>query len=105
MEIRPNKRKIFNQPVWGLLFGIILPLIFFFGVFLIFYFTGKIPELSPKMFYDNLGNSFMKILSLCVLSNLLIYLLFKQLGYWYAIKGLVTSILVYVIVVIILMFI
>lgn len=104
MEIRPNTRKRFNQPIWGFLAGLILPIIIIFGVFLFFYFTNKIPEFNPKIFYEELGKNFMKILSLCVLPNLLIYLLFKKLDYWYAIRGLVASILFFVIFVVILMF-
>lgn len=107
MEIRPNKTKRFNQPFYGLIFGIIFPAIFFLGVFLYFYFTNQNPDFNFKSFIDFLDEKklFIPIVTVCVLPNLLLYVIFKKIDYWYAIKGLVASILFYVIVAIILKFI
>jgi flagellum-specific ATP synthase len=48
--------------------------------------------------------AFTPIMSLCVLPNLGLYFLFKKLDYWYAIKGVIISILAYTILVLILKF-
>lgn len=107
MEIKPNKTKKFNQPFWGLIFGILLPAIFFLGVFLYFYFTSDNPDFNFKLFIDFLTERklFIPIVTACVLPNLLLYIIFKKLDYWYSIKGLVASILLYVILALILKFI
>lgn len=107
MEIKPNKTKKFNQPFWGLIFGILLPAIFFLGVFLYFYFTSDKSDFNFKLFIDFLTerNLFIPIVTACVLPNLLLYIIFKKLDYWYSIKGLVASILLYVILALILKFI
>ncbi|MDR2834718.1 MAG: hypothetical protein LBV69_00760 [Bacteroidales bacterium] len=107
MEIKPNKIKRFNQSFWGLIFGIILPTICFFGVFLYFYISADNDLFTFKSFYMQLQEKkiFIPVISACVIPNLLLYVIFKKLDYWYAIKGLVGSILFFVVVVLILKFI
>lgn len=102
MEIKPNQKKRFNQSIWGLLLGLLLPTILFMCVFLYYYLTTNNPNFNFNFFIH--GKFIIAVITVCVLPNLLLYVIFKKLDYWYAIKGLVTSILIFVIISIILKF-
>lgn len=96
------KPQKFNKPWVGLMLGIIFPLI----CFVIYYFVKTKGIVSFKVYYEILmqHHSFVPVLSLCVIPNLLLYFLFKKLDYWYSIKGVITSIFIYTLLVVVLKF-
>lgn len=104
MEAKPNMIKKYNKPIIGLAFGILLPLISFFIYFLFLFF--KEPELGFVEFLDMLyvTQAFTPVFSLCVLPNLILFFIFKKLDYWYSIKGLILSVLIYTLLVLVLKF-
>ncbi len=103
MEARPNMVKKFNKPIFGLAVGIIVPIIAFFVYYVIEYSMHKIG------FGDFVSVLIEKraILppSLCVFANLIPYFIFKKMGYWYAIKGIVISLVIYTLTFVVLTFI
>jgi hypothetical protein len=105
MEIKPNKVNRYNKPVVGLAIGLLLPLVSLF----IYYFvmSAKNEGLDIQEFFNilNQKNVLVPILSLCVLPNLIPFFVFKKKDHWYAIKGIVTSVFIYLILVIVLKFI
>jgi hypothetical protein len=95
MEIKPNKIKKINQPVFGLLLGISVPLICFLSYFIYLKTKGEELNLSGFINYLKDNEILVIVISVCVLPNLILYFIFKRLGYWYAIKGVVASVLIY----------
>ncbi|NLA24858.1 MAG: hypothetical protein GX879_07825 [Bacteroidales bacterium] len=97
-----EKLKKLNKGYIGFIIGMILPLI----AFSIYYAT-KSFENEPIWFFiqrlKGLG-AYIPALSLCVLPNLILYFAFKNLNYWYAIKGVVASVFVYTLIVVIMKF-
>ena len=106
MEIKTNKRKRFNQPFWGLLFGLLVPTICFFAIFLYYYFSATTENFNLTNYYSQLikDNILIHIITICALPNFILYIIFKKLDYWYAIKGIVASFLIFVIIAVILKF-
>lgn len=104
MEAKPNMINKFNKPFIGFAAGMILPLI----GFLIYYAynTGINPDLSFMDYLDTLYDTkaFTPVISICVLPNLLLYFIFKKLDYWYSIKGIILSLIIYVLIVVVLKF-
>ena len=105
METKPNMIKKYNKPVYGLLSGIILPAV----AFLIYYGYSAFSVAGKLSLFDFIQTiykegAFIPVLSLCVLPNLILYLIFKKLDYWYAIKGVILSVLAYTVLVLILKF-
>lgn len=98
MEARPNMIKKFNKPVFGLAIGIIVPLIAFL-IYYIIEFCISAEGIGLVDFIKLLINT-KAILppSLCVFANLIPYFIFKKMGYWYAIKGIVISLVLYTLV-------
>lgn len=98
-----NKEKFqkYNKPWIGLVLGLILPLISFYIYYLV-----KSTNTSFTEFLDLLkyGKAFIPILSLCVLPNLILYFISKQLNLWYTIKGIVFSVFLYTLLVLVLKF-
>ena len=104
MEARPNMVKKYNKPIFGLLIGLIVPIIAFLIYYLIEYFLiGKV-SLGD---FINLLIEQKNILppSLCVFANLIPYFIYKKMGYWYAIKGIVFSLVIYTLIFVVLTFI
>ncbi len=95
MEPKPNKIKKFNQPYVGLIIGILLPLISFLIYFL--YMLSKNPELKLFEFIEALiiNDAFTAAITICVLPNMILFFAWKKMDYWYAIKGLIISVVVY----------
>lgn len=95
MEIKPNKINKYNKPIFGLILGMILPFISFM-IYYLYLSTKKSGLDFSNLIYTMTSNqALIPILSLCVLPNLILYFIFKKLDYWYAIKGVVTSVLIY----------
>ena len=98
-----NKAKLqkFNKPWIGLVAGLMFPLISFYIYYLV-----KSTNTSFTEFLDVLkyGKAFIPILSLCVLPNLILFFICKQLNLWYTIKGIVFSIFLYLMLVLVLKF-
>ncbi|MDR2011049.1 MAG: hypothetical protein LBQ22_11290 [Bacteroidales bacterium] len=105
MEIKPNKIKKFNKPVFGLALGILTPFICFLIYFLYLKIKGEGLDLSEFIVYLKSSEVLVPVISVCVLPNLILYLIFKKLDYWYAIKGVVASVLVYTLAVFVIKFI
>lgn len=105
MEIKPNKINRYNKPAFGLIIGLLAPLVCFFIYFLILSFQND--GVTFKEFINTLNQNhvLIPVLSLCVLPNLIFFFIFKKRDYWYAIKGIVTSVFIYTIIVLILKFI
>ncbi len=95
MEARPNMIKKFNKPIFGLFIGIVVPMIAFLVYYLIEYFMSE-NGFSLVQFVNILIDT-KQILppSICVFANLIPYFIFKKMGYWYAIKGIVFSLVIY----------
>lgn len=102
MEARPNMIKKYNKPIFGLILGIVIPIAVFFLFYLI-----KYSGVEFMVFINSLmeNNALIPVASLCVLPNLIPYFIFKKLDYWYAIKGIVFSVLIYTVIVLVLKFI
>ncbi len=96
------KPKKFNKPVVGLLAGLIFPLI----IFIIYFFIRTSGEKSFSDYVLDLVEYelFTAILTLCVLPNLLLFVLFNKLDYWYSVKGIIIAIFIYLLVVLVLKF-
>ena len=95
IEAKPNMIRKYNKPMIGFGAGMILPMIAFFGYYI--YVLTQNDDLPLMKFLETLYNtdSFTAVMSLCVVPNIAIFFLFKKLEYWYAIKGVVTSVLIY----------
>lgn len=104
MEAKPNMIKKYNKPVVGLVLGILLPLISFLIYFV--FLLVKNPELKFTEFVETLylTEAFTPVFSICVLPNLILFFIFKKKEYWYSVKGLVMSVLIYTIFVLVLKF-
>ena len=105
MEIRPNNIKKFNKPVIGLLLGTITPILCFLGYYI--YLSLKSEGLSFTEFFETLKqtNGLVAVLSMCILPNLIFFFMFKKLDYWYAMKGLLTTVIIYVMLIFLIKFI
>ncbi|MFO7879863.1 MAG: hypothetical protein ACLFM1_05420 [Bacteroidales bacterium] len=102
MNEKKKKRQKFNKPWFGLLIGLTLPLL----VVVIFYLTRARSGVSLFQYLDYLVamGTFLPIFSLATLVNLIPFYILKGYEYWYANRGIVFSIFLYVIVVILLKF-
>ncbi|MBN2778451.1 MAG: hypothetical protein JXR36_12445 [Bacteroidales bacterium] len=105
MEAKPNMIKKYNKPAVGFIAGLLLPAI----TFLIYFgYSSIVSEESlaladfVQMLYEQ--GAIIAVFSLCVLPNLILYVIFKRLDYWYSIKGVVLSILIYTILVLVIKF-
>lgn len=85
-------KKNRNKLVWGFFPALILPLV----VFVVLYFINK-KDVSLMEYLETLWHlgALLKILSLCVLPNLLLFLLFYRLKYDLAARGVIMGTLVY----------
>lgn len=104
MDAKPNMIKKYNKPFIGLALGMILPLISFCIYYLFMLIKSK--ELGFGEFLETLykTGSFTAVFSICILPNLLLFFLFKKLDYWYAIKGVIISVMIYTLLVVVLKF-
>ncbi len=104
MDAKPNMIKKYNKPFIGLALGMILPIISFLIYY--FYMLMKTKDLGFVDFLETLKrtDSFTAVFSICVLPNLLLFFLFKKLDYWYAIKGVIISVMIYTLLVVVLKF-
>ncbi|MBO7133812.1 MAG: hypothetical protein J6W06_06630 [Bacteroidales bacterium] len=103
MEARPNMIKRFNNPIFGLLIGIIVPIIAFLIYWIIEFFMygfGLIEFINRLIEIKSILPP-----SLCVFANLIPYFIFKKIDYWYAVKGLVYSLVIYTLIFVVLTFI
>jgi hypothetical protein len=103
MEARPNMIKRFNKPIFGLLIGIIVPIIAFLIYWIIEFFMygfGLIEFINRLIEIKSILPP-----SLCVFANLIPYFIFKKIDYWYAVKGLVYSLVIYTLIFVVLTFI
>ena len=102
MEARPNMIKRFNKPIFGLLIGIIVPIIAFFIYFIIEHFMygwGFVDFINRLIEIKSILPP-----SLCVFADLIPYFIFKKLDYWYAVKGMVISLVIYTLIFVVLTF-
>ena len=103
MEARPNMIKRFNNPIFGVLIGIIVPIIAFLIYWIIEFFMygfGIIEFINRLIEIKSILPP-----SLCVFANLIPYFIFKKIDYWYAVKGLVYSLVIYTLIFVVLTFI
>jgi len=100
-ETKKANQKL-NKPWFGILIGMVLPLI----VVLVFYLVKARPGVGiiPYLKYLVAMGTFLPIFSMATLVNLIPFYILKNLGYWYANRGIVFSIFVYVVIVVILKF-
>jgi hypothetical protein len=91
-----------NKPAYGLILGLILPFI----VVLVMYFIQDNKDMSLINYIKYLTRmgTFLPMLSLTTLINLIPFYLFKRLEMWYINKGIVFSIFLYVLLVVFLKF-
>jgi hypothetical protein len=104
MDAKPNMIKKYNKPWVGLVAGMILPIISFF-VYYIYHLSSN-DGLSLKVFIDTLmlEEAITAVLSICMIPSLILFFLFKKLDYWYAIKGVIASVIFYVLFVVVVKF-
>ncbi|MCK9254576.1 MAG: hypothetical protein GX793_10075 [Bacteroidales bacterium] len=100
-----KKIKKLNKTWFGFALGMLLPIISFFAYYM--YNLSINNQLSVKKFIDTLLNqeALIAVLSICLLPNLLLFFLFKKLDYWYAIKGVIATVIIYTLLVVVLKFI
>jgi len=96
MEAKPNMIKKYNKPIVGLVLGLVLPALTFLAYYGYLAITTE-QGVTLANYIDTVYNTgaFTAILSLCVLPNLALFFIFKKLDYWYSIKGLIVSVLIY----------
>ncbi len=104
MEAKPNMIKKYNKPFIGLALGMVIPLISFFIYYLYLLVNSK--DLPLGDFLETLKDTqaYTAVFSICVLPNLLLFFLYKKLDYWYAIKGVIISVMIYTLLVVVLKF-
>lgn len=104
MDPKPNMIKKYNKPWFGLVLGIILPIISFLAYYM--YNLSSNDGLSLKTFVETLmrEEAITAVLSICMLPNLIMFFLFKKLDYWYAIKGVIVSVIIYTLFVVVIKF-
>lgn len=92
----------FNKPYVGLILGLLLPVL----SFILYYYYKTKGDMSLIDYFNLLVHYqlFMTILTLSVLPNIILFFIFKKLDYWYSIKGLVTAIFIYTMIVVVLRF-
>ena len=84
-----------------MLLGAMLPLVFFFLVYLIGYSKTPFCEFLEFAF---VMHALPKILSLCAIPNLAIFYLFLNKEYWYATRGIIAATLLYTLAVVVFKF-
>ncbi|MDD3687709.1 MAG: hypothetical protein PHE56_13205 [Bacteroidales bacterium] len=104
MDAKPNMIKKYNKPWVGLVAGMILPIISFFAYYM--YNLSSNDGLKLKDFVDTLmrEEAITAVLSICMLPSLIMFFVFKKLDYWYAIKGVIVSVIIYVLLVVVVKF-
>lgn len=87
-----KKKPFFDKIIWGLAFGLILPILIFFIYYLL-----KFGDVPFSLYIQNLHTYglLFKIMSLCVLSDLPLFYLFLQLKYMTGSKGIVMACFIY----------
>lgn len=90
-----NKTKKLNKTWFGFALGMVLPIISFFAYYM--YKLSINNEMSLKKFIDILieNEALIAVLSICLLPNLLFFFLLQKLNYWYAIKGVIATVVIY----------
>ena len=93
-----RKRNTFDKTGVGILAGFLLPLLIFFGI----YFFGE-NDISFSRYYKNLWHlhALVKLGSLCVFANLLVFMGFIRLKYDQAARGVLGATFLYAIAVLI----
>ncbi len=88
---RKNKKRL-DQTLTGFLAGFFLPVLIFLGVWI----TGE-NDLSFRQYLENLWylNALIKLGSLCVFANLLLFMGFIRLKYDRAAKGVLGATIIY----------
>ncbi len=104
MITKKNKSQKYNKPWFGLALGLVLPIISFFAYYM--YNLSIKDDLTVRYFIKTLieNEAFIPVLSICLLPNLLLFFLFKKLDYWYSIKGVITTVIIYTLLVVVLKF-
>jgi hypothetical protein len=90
-----------NKPVYGLIIGLILPLLV---VLLMYLLKDDKQGIVPYFKYLTRMGTFLPMLSLTTLINLIPFYLFKRFEMWYINKGIVFSIFLYVVIVVFMKF-
>lgn len=87
-----RKRKPFDSPGVGFLLGFLVPLLIFFAVYLF----GE-SEISFSSYVNNLWrlHALMKLASLCVFANLLIFMGFIRIKYDQSARGVLGATILY----------
>jgi hypothetical protein len=88
--------KRWNRFWIGLVPGALLPVAFFAGIYFTLY--AHMP-VGDYIGYTLLNQTLPKLMSLCVVPNLLLFYLFLNKEYWYATRGVMTSTLLCIFVV------
>lgn len=88
----PKKRHYFDSPVIGFLLGFLVPLIIFLTVYLF-----KENDISFSNYMKNLWrlHALMKLASLCVFANLLVFMGFIRIKYDKAARGVLGATIIY----------
>jgi hypothetical protein len=86
MKIEISKR--WNKFGLGFALGVLLPALFFLGIYLYAY--PKIPFLNFIKF-SMMSQILPKILSLCVAPNLALFYFFLNKEFWYATRGVIAA--------------
>ncbi len=87
-----RKRKPFDHPGIGFLLGFLIPLFIFMGV----YFFGE-RDISFTSYVNNLWRlqALVKLASLCVFANLIVFMGFIQLKYDQSARGVLGATIIY----------
>ncbi len=87
-----RKRQPFDNPAIGFLLGFLVPVIIFFTVY---YFGER--DISFSNYLSNLWRlqALIKLVSLCVFANLLVFMGFIQLKYDQAARGVLGATIIY----------
>ena len=91
-----RKRKPLDLPVTGFIAGLVVPLIIFLAVW---FFRDK--QISPDDYIKSLSrlNALVKLGSLCVFANLLVFMGFLRMNYERAARGVLGATIIYALVI------
>lgn len=87
-----RKRKPFDSPGVGFLLGFLVPLLIFIAVFLF-----NESDISFSTYVNNLWHlhALMKLASLCVFANLLVFMAFIRMKYDRSARGVLGATIIY----------
>ena len=102
MGFKFNMGKIKLNTLWfGTVSGVLIPVVFFFLIYLV---RGSHLELSTFLREFYAIKALPKLISLCLLPDLIIFFIFIRLDYLKAAKGVILSLFIYAVVILALKF-